>query len=90
MTCNDRRKDTAWHRQPRIRVVGPVPAELLPQLLEVLVTELEPRTVLTGGFADQAELHGFLQRLRAFGLELVEVRSVATTDDEEPPVEDAP
>ncbi|WP_432936975.1 hypothetical protein ACQPXM_24105 [Kribbella sp. CA-253562] len=63
-----------------IRVVGPVPEQLLPELGEVSITELEMRTVLTGLFIDQAELHGFLQRLRAFGLDLVEVRSVPTPD----------
>jgi hypothetical protein len=68
-----------------IRIVGPLPAELLPELGDVTVVDLEPRTVLTGHFVDQAALHGFLQRLRAFGLELVEVRSVATPESDEPP-----
>ncbi len=65
-----------------IRVVGPVPDELLPELGDVTITTLEMRTVLTGMFTDQAALHGFLQRLRAFGLDLVEVRSVVAPDDE--------
>jgi hypothetical protein len=68
-----------------IRIVGSVPAELLPELGEVTIVDLEPRTVLTGRFTDQAALHGFLQRLRAFGLELVEVRSVVMPEDDEPP-----
>ena len=41
--------------------------------------ELEPRpgaTVLTGEFADQAALHGLLERLREFGIELVSVNAV--------------
>jgi hypothetical protein len=41
--------------------------------------ELEPRsgkTALTGEFADQAQLHGVLDRLRDFGIELVSVNAV--------------
>jgi hypothetical protein len=67
-----------------IRVVGKVPAELVPALGEVRIMEQELRTVLTGSFIDQAELHGFLRRLRALGLDLVEVRSVPEPDDEPP------
>ncbi len=67
-----------------IRVVGKVPAELVPALGEVRIIEQELRTVLTGSFIDQAELHGFLRRLRALGLDLVEVRSVPEPDDEPP------
>jgi hypothetical protein len=73
-----------------IRVVGPVPDELLPELGDVTITELEMRTVLTGMFTDQAALHGFLQRLRALGLDLVEVRSVAPPDDDDLRGEEAP
>ncbi|MFC5266064.1 hypothetical protein ACFPJ1_28460 [Kribbella qitaiheensis] len=73
-----------------IRIVGQVPAGLLAQLGDVTVAELELRTVLTGRFTDQAALHGFLQRLRALGLDLVEVRSVASPEDEEPQGEESP
>jgi hypothetical protein len=67
-----------------LRVVGRVPAELVPALGEVRIMEPEVRTVLTGSFVDQAELHGFLRRLCALGLDLVEVRSVPAPDDEPP------
>jgi len=73
-----------------IRVVGPVPAGLLPELGDVVMIELELRTVLTGMFTDQAALHGFLGRLRALGLDLVEVRAVAAPDDDGSPSEEAP
>jgi hypothetical protein len=59
-----------------IRVVGEIPPDLLPELGDVTIMELERRTVLTGIFTDQAALHGFLGRLRAYGLDLVELRSV--------------
>ena len=65
-----------------IGVAGRVPAELVPALGEVRIREQQLRTVLTGRFVDQAELHGFLGRLRALGLDLVEVRSVPVPDNE--------
>lgn len=64
-----------------IRVEGLLPtAELLRELGDVGVVEHEFRTVLTGTFQDQAALYGFLQRLRSFGLEVVEVRRVPASE----------
>jgi hypothetical protein len=34
------------------------------------------QTVLTGEFADQSQLHGLLERLRDFGIELVSVNAL--------------
>jgi hypothetical protein len=34
------------------------------------------QTVLTGDFADQSQLHGVLDRLQDFGIELVSVNAV--------------
>jgi hypothetical protein len=68
-----------------VRVVGRVSEEILRELGDVTVTEQETRTLVTGRFSDQAALHGFLQRLRAYGLELVELRAVA--DPEHPTTE---
>lgn len=59
-----------------IRVVGTVPPDLLPQLRQITVVGQESRTVLRGRFEDQAALQGFLRRLTALGLELVELRAV--------------
>ncbi len=42
------------------------------------------RTVLTGRFADQADLYGFLHRLRSYGLQVVEVRRVPLAETSEP------
>jgi hypothetical protein len=68
-----------------VRVTGGVPDEVLEELAQVDVTLQELRTSLRGRFRDQAELHGFLVKLRAFGLEVVEVRrlSAGITDDPE-------
>lgn len=69
-------------RAYEVRVAGLVPTQdLLDELGDVEVAEHEFRTVLTGHFADQAALHGFLHRLRAFGLEVVEVRRVTGPDE---------
>jgi len=69
-----------------IRLSGLVPTEeLLEQVGNVDVAEQELRTVLSGRFTDQADLHGFLNRLRAYGLEVVEVRRVPTGTAEEAP-----
>ncbi len=58
-----------------VRVTGLVPTkDVLEDLGDVEIAEQEIRTVLSGRFRDQAALFGFLHRLRAFGLEVVEVR----------------
>lgn len=62
-------------RTYEVRINGLVPTdELLEQLREVRVAEHELRTVLSGRFVDQAELYAFLNLLRSYGLEVVEVR----------------
>ncbi len=72
-------------RAYEVRVAGLVHTQdLLDELSDVEVAEHEFRTVLTGHFADQAALHGFLHRLRAFGLEVVEVRRVSTSPEVRP------
>ena len=64
-------------RAYEIRITGLVPTQdLLDELGEVDVAEHEVRTVLNGRFEDQAALYAFLHRLRAYGLEVVEVRRV--------------
>ena len=70
-------------RTYEIRLSGLVPTEeLLAEVGNVQVAEQELRTVLSGRFADQAELHGFLTRLQALGLEVVEVRRVPVGEAE--------
>ena len=64
-----------------VRVSGAIPSDVLGELGDVTLSEQELRTVLVCTLPDQAALHGFLARLRALGLELVEVRSVPPTDD---------
>ena len=66
-----------------VRVAGPVSQAVLIELGDVEVAEQELRTVLSGRFTDQAALYGFLHRLRAFGLDIVDVHRVAQGDDDE-------
>lgn len=57
-----------------IRIKGRVSRALLASF-EGMESDLEPvETVLHGKVRDQAELHGVIGRVRALGLELVEVR----------------
>jgi hypothetical protein len=64
-------------RTYEVRINGLVPTkELLEELRDVEIAEHEFRTVLSGRFIDQAELYAFLNRLRSFGLEVVEVRRI--------------
>jgi hypothetical protein len=60
-----------------VRITGAVSDDVLERLGHVDVTTRELRTSLRGRFQDQAELHGFLARLRALGLDVVEVRRLA-------------
>ena len=67
-----------------VRVTGTVPDDVLAQLAPVDVTDQELRTSLRGHFRDQAELHGFLARLRALGLDVVEVRRLPQEGGSDP------
>ena len=70
-------------RTYEVRINGIVPTdELSKHLRDVRVAEHELRTVLTGQFVDQAELHAFLSLLRSYGLEVVEVRRLPQTESE--------
>jgi hypothetical protein len=66
-------------RTYEIRLSGLVPtADLRAQIGDVDVVEPQLGTVLSARFVDQAELHGFLNRLQSLGLEVVEVRRLPT------------
>jgi hypothetical protein len=65
-------------RNYEIRIRGRVGKHIVETL--GLDAEVEPvETVLHGPVADQAALHGLLDRLQALGLELVEVRRLPPT-----------
>jgi hypothetical protein len=73
-----------------IRVAGTVPDEDLRDMGAVPVAPAQVNTVLYG-VSDQAALYGLLDRLRALGIVVLEVRRVPSpsldseeTDDERP------
>jgi hypothetical protein len=59
-----------------IRVSGLIGADVLKDCGDLSIATTEASTALSGSVADQAALLGLLQRLRALGLDIVEVRRV--------------
>jgi hypothetical protein len=71
-----------------IRVRGEVPDALVAALaaLNLNIEQTASGAILVGVFRDQAELHGALQAMQDFGVELVEVRQRSRwTHNGEPP-----
>ncbi|MGY1802203.1 hypothetical protein ACI78T_02875 [Blastococcus sp. SYSU D00922] len=58
-----------------LRVRGPVPTALLEEIGATDFGQEPPLTILRTEPTDQPGLHGILQRLRALGLDLLEVRT---------------
>jgi hypothetical protein len=53
----------------------------LTEVFEGMSAEVQPvETVLHGELVDQAALHGLLDKVRALGLELIEVRRLPAND----------
>lgn len=83
-----------------VRISGVLPAEALEELGDLSVATTAASTVLTGSVTDQAALLGLVARLRAYGLQVTEVRRVpaprkpisSRTDDAAapPPAEGGP
>ena len=65
-----------------VRVAGAVPEKDLQDMGAVTLPPEQVNTVLYG-ISDQAALYGLLARLRALGLEVVEVRRVPTLTETE-------
>ncbi|HEY6809627.1 MAG TPA: hypothetical protein VIZ70_00745 [Propionibacteriaceae bacterium] len=59
-----------------IRVRGELTDALIAALkaLSLHIEQMESGTILIGVFRDQSELHGALQAMQDFGVELVEIR----------------
>ncbi len=60
--------------QYEIRVAGTFDMAMLDEFAEFTAAVRPSETVIRGDIRDQAELHGVLDRLHRFGLELIEVR----------------
>ena len=59
-----------------VRISGLVREDVLEDCGDVSVTTADASTVLSGSVSDQAALLGLLQRLRALGLDVIEVHRV--------------
>ena len=66
-----------------VSISGVVPPTVLAELGDVEASSQETRTVLTGHFRDQSDVHGFLLRLRTYALEVVEVRRIASVEGDD-------
>ncbi len=72
-----------------VRVSGLVSDDAIAEFGDSVVSTTSVSTVLSGEITDQAALLGLLARLRALGLEVVEVRRVLTTPEPDPEESDA-
>jgi hypothetical protein len=67
-----------------VRVSGLVSDDVIAECGDIRVTTTSASTVLSGEVRDQSALLGLLARLRALGLDVVEVRRVLTTPEPVP------
>ncbi len=70
-------------RRYEIRIRGQVGDELASYVGNMTAEVLPVETVLRGEVVDQAALHGMLDQVQALGLELIEVRLLATDPNAE-------
>lgn len=63
-----------------IRVTGTLDHSMEEELADFTAAVRPSETVIRGSIRDQAELHGVLDRLQRFGLELVEVKRLPKGD----------
>jgi hypothetical protein len=72
-----------------IRVVGSLGPAALEAFADLFV-DVEPTTTVLSGTFDQADLHSLLDRVRALGLELVDVKQSPPSPDSEPSSDTVP
>jgi hypothetical protein len=66
-----------------IRISGEVGSGALASFEDMEAAIRPAETVLRGEVTDQAQLHGLLDRIHLFGLELIEIRRVSPGDAHE-------
>lgn len=64
-----------------ISVSGELPDTVLDEVANFSVEVVPVRTVMRGPVADQAALHGIINRLQSLGLDLIEVRRIGETSE---------
>jgi hypothetical protein len=76
MTTRSRKEASVTRRTYEIRVIGSLgPAAR--EAFSDMVVEVEPTITVLSGDLDQGDLHALLDRVRALGLELVDVKQAA-------------
>ena len=77
--------DEAWETdviaEYAFRISGRVPPALRPRWSHSRASQTSADTLLVGPVADRAALHGFIARIEALGLELVELRRLPAGDE---------
>ena len=71
-------------REPRryeIRVRGPIGPMMMQAFPTLSAATRRQNTLLTGSLPDQSALYGVIHQLEALGLELLEIRCLATSVD---------
>ena len=69
-----------------LRILGLIPEDVREALGDVVTESASVSTVLSRAFTDQAQLLGFVTRLRALGLEVLEVQRLhAEIEPDQPP-----
>ena len=69
-------KDSSYPSRYRVVIRGGVGPSFASAFEELEIARQGGETSLTGGFADQAQLHGLLDRLRDLGISIVSVNPV--------------
>ncbi len=75
----DQREEPLSGLEYEISVSGELPASVLDEVEDFVVEVVPVRTVMRGTVADQAALHGIINRLQSLGLDLLEVRRIGET-----------
>lgn len=69
-----------------LRILGLIPEDVREALGDVATESASVSTVLSRAFTDQAQLLGFVTRVRALGLEVLEVQRLhAEIEPDQPP-----
>ncbi|HEY7398049.1 MAG TPA: hypothetical protein VH538_07095 [Gaiellaceae bacterium] len=75
---HDLAQEPSITRRYEIRIRGQIGDELASYVGNMTAEVLPVETVLRGDVADQAALHGMLDHVQSLGLELIEIRLLAT------------
>ena len=73
-----------FERTYEVTINGLVPPAVLAEIGEVEACSQETQTILSGDFQDESEVYGFLEKLRTYALEVVEIRRRVSAEPGDP------